>query len=87
MIKYKWSFKYNIDLFVNILGGLTWSDESAFEYTNWGVGEPNNAGGSEECGEMLMGSVNANNSGKWNDVPCSYTRGYVCKKPQGLFKF
>jgi len=43
-------------------------------YANWGSGEPNDAGGNEDCAQFLTGG-----SGKWNDLPCSGTTlpGYV----------
>ena len=42
-------------------------------WTNWNAGEPNNSGG-EDCAE-----INAPFA-KWNDIPCSIPRGFVCKK-------
>jgi hypothetical protein len=43
-------------------------------YTNWNTGEPNDAGGNEDCGQFLAGGT-----GRWNDLPCSGTTlpGYV----------
>ncbi|XP_038600336.1 mannose-binding protein C-like [Tachyglossus aculeatus] len=44
-------------------------------YTNWRSGEPNNAGGKENCVTMLE-------DGEWNDVPCSYPHGIaICEFP------
>ncbi|MGF1488091.1 MAG: lectin-like protein [Prochloraceae cyanobacterium] len=38
----------------------TWSDGTAFTYTNWAPGEPNNDGGNEDFAEMFS-------NGQWND--------------------
>ncbi|KAL1383408.1 hypothetical protein pipiens_013131 [Culex pipiens pipiens] len=43
-------------------------------YQNWAAGEPNNAGGTENCVEVF------NNIGvTWNDVDCGRKRGVVCQ--------
>lgn len=39
-------------------------------YANWNAGEPNQSG-EEDCAETYVAS------GKWNDLPCSQTLGYV----------
>uniref|UniRef100_A0A8C7J1C1 C-type lectin domain-containing protein n=1 Tax=Oncorhynchus kisutch TaxID=8019 RepID=A0A8C7J1C1_ONCKI len=41
-----------------------WSDGSRFDYTNWNIGEPNNAGEGEDCLQM-----NAASEKLWFDVP------------------
>ena len=41
-------------------------------FSNWASGEPNNSGG-EGCGQIYFA-----NSGRWNDLPCSYgLAGYL----------
>ena len=46
---------------------------SQTDYTDWPRGQPNNAGGNEDCGEIR-------HDGRFNDLPCSTAIGYVCKK-------
>ena len=41
-------------------------------YSNWASGEPNNAGGAENCVEMYT-------NGKWNDKSCGEQRLVVCE--------
>ena len=45
-------------------------------YANWMPNEPNDAGGSEDCGHMLTYSAN---QGKWNDINCFRKFGYICQ--------
>ena len=49
-------------------GGWQWVTGEPFEYTNWGEGEPNDAGssvGSEQCLQYLDST-----DPHWNDFPC-----------------
>lgn len=46
-------------------------------YSNWNTGEPNNAGGDEDCVHTLQ------NTHKWNDLRCTFSYSYICQKPQG----
>ncbi|XP_033624617.1 macrophage mannose receptor 1-like [Asterias rubens] len=56
-------------------GGWEWSDGSPFKFINWYPGEPNNVGTSgEHCAELHLAT------GTWNDVMCTNTMGYICKK-------
>ena len=50
-------------------------DGTPVDFTNWNPGEPTFATepGKEDCVEMYLGS------GKWNDVDCLWTQGYVCQ--------
>ncbi|MBN1854567.1 MAG: hypothetical protein JW829_17680, partial [Pirellulales bacterium] len=41
-------------------GNWQWVDDTLFIYSNWGSGEPNDAGGGEDAGELTTG-------GLWND--------------------
>ncbi|KAH7705395.1 hypothetical protein AAVH_27397 [Aphelenchoides avenae] len=69
-----------IGLVSNAAGQFTnWLDGTLFggtEYSNSNTGEPNNAGGAENCVELDK------ESGKWNDNSCSTNRLAVCEKPQ-----
>uniref|UniRef100_A0A8C6TA81 C-type lectin domain-containing protein n=1 Tax=Neogobius melanostomus TaxID=47308 RepID=A0A8C6TA81_9GOBI len=51
-----------------------WSDGSVWDYSNWGQGEPNNAGGNEHVIEIYWGEV------FWNDRPENMARDYICAK-------
>jgi hypothetical protein len=52
-----------------------WSDGTPVDYTNWYPGEPNNAGGIEECAKPAPSW-----SYQWNDHQCNNTLRCVCKK-------
>lgn len=54
-------------------GAFVWPDGSAPTFTSWNDGEPNDAGGLEDCAEISL------DTGGWNDVPCSDLRAYVCE--------
>ncbi len=45
-------------------GIFEWYDQSPVSYTNWAPGEPNNAGGDEDCTQIYP-------DGQWNDLPCN----------------
>ncbi|XP_019636936.1 PREDICTED: thyroid peroxidase-like [Branchiostoma belcheri] len=61
----------------NAEGQWRFADGTALDsYSNWHPGEPNNAGHNEDCATLLPGS-----GGKWNDVPCSGHRRYICQVP------
>ena len=53
-----------------------WSDGTAWDYTNWAAGTPNDAGGVEDCARMYED----NDLGQWNDRVCNDKRTFVCKK-------
>ncbi|XP_052088216.1 CD209 antigen-like protein C [Mytilus californianus] len=56
----------------------TWrwtSDNTAVDYTNWGGGQPDNAGGSEDCAELWKAA-----SYRWNDRPCTSLLRYICER-------
>jgi hypothetical protein len=43
----------------------------------WGPGEPNNAGGDEDCVEVRR------SDGIWNDMPCGMSITFVCAQCAG----
>ena len=45
-------------------GQFVWVDDSPLDYTHWYSGEPNNAGGNEDCVNMRGGPLDP---GTWND--------------------
>lgn len=49
-------------------GTFLWDNGTPVQLSNWNTAEPNDAGGAEDCIEII-GSL----SGKWNDVPCAPT--------------
>lgn len=55
-------------------GTFAWEDGSAVDYTNWAYGEPNDAGGYEDCGEFTWGW-------QWNDLNCGNGINYICRLP------
>ncbi|XP_056321503.1 galactose-specific lectin nattectin-like [Danio aesculapii] len=53
-------------------GQWLWNDGSAFDYTNWCSGQPDNSG-VENCLEISFTSNHC-----WNDVSCSTSSSYIC---------
>jgi hypothetical protein len=56
-----------------------WVDGSAPSYTNWAPLEPNNTDNIEHCVELIKDDIDPQKVARWNDVPCSSTRGIVCE--------
>ncbi len=57
-------------------GNFSWTDGSLLDYAMFAGGEPNNAGGIENCGHLASWT-----GGLWNDIPCDQTFAYVCELP------
>lgn len=57
------------------LGGWTWRcGASSFLPANWGLIEPNDEDGNEDCASMVSG-------GAWLDSSCSTPLRFVCELP------
>ena len=54
-------------------GDWRWATGGSVAFTNWAPGEPNNAGGGENCGELHA------HSGQWNDMPCDVVMPFLCQ--------
>jgi hypothetical protein len=52
-------------------GSYKWADGSAYNFSKWNGGEPNNSG-NEDCAEMYT-ATNA-----WNDLSCGAGRYFIC---------
>ncbi|XP_067266734.1 magnetosome-associated protein MamJ [Chanodichthys erythropterus] len=51
-----------------------WLDGAPWSYNNWGVGQPSNDGGIENCVEILSNL-------RFNDMPCRDIRPFICSCP------
>jgi hypothetical protein len=56
-------------------GHFSWVDGTPVGYEHFGAGEPNNAGGNENCVELNRFGVD----GGWNDEPCDGALPFVCE--------
>ncbi len=54
-------------------GRWLWSSAARVGFTAWNTGEPNNAGGNENCGEWIFPN------GRWNDLDCLTDRPFLCE--------
>ncbi|XP_078603364.1 scavenger receptor cysteine-rich domain-containing protein DMBT1-like [Branchiostoma floridae x Branchiostoma japonicum] len=59
-------------------GSWNYVDGGELSYTDWGDGEPNNAGGAENCA-MYIPATHASKGNNWNDAPCSGSKGSICE--------
>ncbi|NUP10573.1 MAG: hypothetical protein HOW73_31380 [Polyangiaceae bacterium] len=55
----------------------TWAGGTLPKFGAWAPGEPNDAGGAEDCAVLLA------ENGKWNDAPCANERAYICERSPG----
>ena len=56
-----------------------WEDGSKVAFVNWGCGEPNDHGGSEDCTQIGWGTGNFQST-RWNDDSCGKNFHYICQK-------
>lgn len=71
-----------IGLYLNVKDWY-WSYQTQlmnFSESNWGLGQPDNAGGDEACGAI-------NSSGYWGDYPCSESLPSICYDSKPTFAF
>ena len=63
-------------------GSWVWIDGSAWNYTNWGSGEPNNCCGTPNtcCGGEHCVEMRGTGNGNWNDQDCNDRLPFICKK-------
>ena len=54
-------------------GSFVWVDGSTPGYVNWAPGEPNDAGGNEDCAHLWV-------DGSWNDLHCDFLMGMLCEE-------
>ncbi|KAM9450976.1 lymphocyte antigen 75-like [Clarias gariepinus] len=60
---------------------FVWSDGSATDFLPWGEGQPDNWG-DEDC-VQIRGTEHFE-TGKFNDILCSHTYPFICKKDKGV---
>ncbi|XP_070196855.1 macrophage mannose receptor 1-like, partial [Littorina saxatilis] len=65
----------------DLSGQFVWEDSGTTlsSRTNWLPGEPNNAGGGEDCVQMV-GAAQRNMAGAWNDNNCSKPTDFICQR-------
>ncbi|XP_036420706.1 macrophage mannose receptor 1-like [Colossoma macropomum] len=54
-----------------------WSDESYSSFRYWMQKQPDNSGGKENCGEIVM-----TDEGRWNDAKCEEKFSFICYENQ-----
>ena len=58
-------------------GTFLFVDGTEVNNGNWGLREPNDQGGHEDC----VVTNYDDNRGKWNDKDCNILRPFLCQKP------
>jgi hypothetical protein len=57
-------------------GSFVWLDGEQPGFTKWNDGEPNDAGGAEDCGVLYTTGTSV---AMWNDADCSSALPFVCE--------
>ncbi|XP_077773100.1 C-type lectin BpLec-like [Podarcis muralis] len=57
-------------------GRWRWADESTYNYQNWYPHQPDNAGRTEYCVELLSST----GFQEWNDRACKAQNNFICKQ-------
>lgn len=57
-------------------GTFAWEDGTPLDFDGWTGGEPNDAGGIEDCAHLADWA-----GGLWNDIGCDNVQPYVCALP------
>ncbi len=60
-------------------GSMVWSDGSTSNFTNFNIGQPDNAGGGEHCAQYWN-----NKNGAWNDAGCNVAIRSLCRYDRAL---
>ena len=67
----------------SIEGKFTYAtDGESVKFTNWNRGQPDNAGGNEDCAHLWKG-----HGFRWNDVGCSAKMSFVCESQSGKYVY
>lgn len=76
-------FVYEYAIGVNdqsVEGDYRFEDGGSVSFTDWATGEPNDAGGNEDCaGVYGPGNPTTGNRGLWNDYQCTQAMAFVCE--------
>jgi lectin-like protein len=56
-----------------------WVDGSPPSFTKWAASEPSNNDGAEHCVELMKNDPDPARDFKWNDIPCSAIKAFVCE--------
>ncbi|XP_072177025.1 echinoidin-like [Diadema setosum] len=60
-------------------GTWVWNDQSTTPYTNWRHGQPDNAGGYQDCAKVWYTGSYSDRARDWDDGSCKIQREYICK--------
>jgi cysteine-rich repeat protein len=65
-------------------GIWAWSNGEVWGYESWNGGEPNDAGGIEDCAVLLVDDIGLDTEDLWNDIDCTAGREFICElRPAG----